>query len=160
MMSDRPSPALLYDLVGHLPKGEMAPVAEALGPTTPPGCLIDLLGIVPTLAGPGTCRAEMAIGPHHLNMRGVVQGGAVAALADAAAAWASYAALSAGRFTTINFTLQFLRPAKLADRLVATVRPVHLGRRMLVLDVAVEREEDGASGSLVAKATCTQMVLG
>lgn len=50
-----PSPALLHGLVGHLPRGEMVPVTEALAPTTPAGCIIDVLGIVPTHAGPGGC---------------------------------------------------------------------------------------------------------
>jgi hypothetical protein len=88
-----PTPAVLYELVGHLPRGKMEPVGDRLAPTTPAGCLIDILGIVPTHAGPGACRAEMAVGPEHLNMRGIAQAGAVVAVADAAAAWASYAAV-------------------------------------------------------------------
>ncbi|MGH9086536.1 MAG: PaaI family thioesterase [Acidimicrobiales bacterium] len=159
-MSSAPSPALLYDLVGHLPRGETAPVAAELAPTTPAGCLIDVLGIVPTHAGPGACRAEMVVGPQHLNMRGIAQGGALLALADAAAAWASYAALPRGQFTTIDVSFKLLRPASLDDRLVATASPVHLGRRLLVLEVLVGRgSEDNDHGALVAKATCTQMVL-
>jgi acyl-CoA thioesterase len=156
-----PSPALLYRLVGHLPRGEMAPVADALAPTTPAGCIIDVLGIAPTHAGPGACRVEMTIGAQHLNMRGIAQGGALVALADAAAGWAAYASVPSGRFTTVDLTFSLLRPARLGDRLVAQASPLHVGRRVISLEVAVLRQDDeGTPGAgLVAKATCTQLVL-
>lgn len=156
-----PTPGMLYELVGHLPRGEMEPVGPMLAPTTPDGCLIDLLDISPTHAGPGACRAEMVVGRHHLNMRGVAQGGAVMALADAAAAWASYAAIPSGHFTTVEFSLSLLRPASEGTELVALVKPLHLGRRVLVLEISVVTAE-GESESplpLVARATCTQLVL-
>jgi uncharacterized protein (TIGR00369 family) len=170
-VTDQPSAAVLYELVGHLPRGEMAAVGEALAGTNPAGSLIEVLGIVPTHAGPGACRVEMLIGPQHLNMRGIVQGGAVVALADAAAGWASYATVPSGRFTTIDLAVNFLRSARLGDRLVAIARPVHLGRRLLVLEVMVHRDGDGdgsagnAAGaddparSAIARVGCTQMAL-
>lgn len=149
----------------------MIDIGEALAGTNPTGSLIEVFGIVPTHAGPGACRVEMLIGPQHLNMRGIVQGGAVVALADAAAGWASYATVPSGRFTTIDLTVNFLRPARLGDLLVALARPVHLGRRLLVLEVMVHRDGngdapvgsaagvDGTARSVIARVGCTQMAL-
>lgn len=161
LTASSPSPSLLYGLVGHLARGEMAPVAEALAPTTPAGCIIDMLGIVPTHAGPGACRAEMTVAAQHLNMRGIAQGGALVALADAAAGWAAYATVPSGQFTTVDLTFTMLRPGRLGDHLVALATPLHVGRRVLSLEVALcHRDAEGSDpATLVAKATCTQLVL-
>jgi len=75
-----PTPGVLYELGGHLPEGQMEPVADRLGPTTPAGYLSDIVGIVPSHAGPGTCRGELAVGIQHLNVRGIDQAGSVVAL--------------------------------------------------------------------------------
>lgn len=155
------SPAVLYELVGHLPHGEMTPVAEKITATTPSGCLVDVLGIVPTHVGPGACRAQMEVREQHLNQRGIVQGGAIVAFADAAAGWASYAAVQNGRFTTADMTVSLLRPARRGDLLVVKVRPLHLGRRMLVLEayVVLADDESKQQPPVVAKVKCTQLIL-
>jgi len=58
----------------------MEPVADRLAPTTLAGYLSDIVGIVTSHAGPGTCRGELAVGLPHLNVRGIDQAGSVVAL--------------------------------------------------------------------------------
>lgn len=142
----------------------MAPLADDSAAATPPGCLLDALGMVATHAGPGACRAQMAIGTIHTNQRGIVQGGAIAALADATAGWATYAALPPGRrFTTLEFKANLLAAARPGDVLVALARPVHLGRTTMLLEVdvleAAQESQPAATRRLVARFSCTQLVL-
>ncbi|WP_396453984.1 PaaI family thioesterase [Actinomadura sp.] len=98
---------MLYEFAEDLPPGEVRAVEPGTAPV-PDGCLLDVLGIEPTHIGRGACRARMRIGARHLNQRGLVQGGAIVALADAAAGWASYAALREGRFTTLELNCDFM----------------------------------------------------
>ncbi|HVT67074.1 MAG TPA: PaaI family thioesterase [Trebonia sp.] len=153
----------LYQLASPLGPGELAaldaPLAERL---VPPDCLLAAFGIRPTHVGRGACRAEMTVGPVHLNQRGITQGGALMALADAAAGWASYAAARSGRFTTVSIAGNLLRSASAGEALVARAAPVHLGRTTLVLEVSVTRAADGGSGPPrpLAHVTCTQLILG
>jgi len=153
----------LYQLAAPLALGELvavdAPLAERL---VPPNCLHAAFGIRPTHIGRGACRAEMAVGPVHLNQRGITQGGALMALADAAAGWASYAAAPNGRFTTVSIAANLLRAARAGEVLAARAAPVHLGRTTLVLEVSVTRAADGDSGPPrpLAQVTCTQLILG
>lgn len=162
-MAEAPAPTLLHELVGHLEPGVLALLGEDAAATTPAGCLLDVLGIVPTHAGPGACRAEMGVAAHHLNQRGVVQGGAIAALADATAGWATYAALGAQRFTTLEFKTNLLGAARSGNLLVALARPVHLGRTTILLEVdvlnAAEEARPVGVRRLVARFSCTQLVL-
>ncbi len=151
----------LNDLVTGLPPDGMRPVPDELA-QVPPGCLLDTLGIRLTDVGVGRSRAEMLLGPVHLNQRGLPQGGAFVVLADAAAGWASYAAVPGGRFTTLELKCNMLRPASVGDTLVALAAPVHLGRQTLVLEVRVmvSTQEDTERPRLTAAFTCTQLVLG
>lgn len=88
-----------------------------------------------------------------------MQGGAIVALADAAAGWASYAALREGRFTTLELNCDFMGRAAEGGVLVASAAPVHLGRRTLVLDVTVRDPDRAADRAPVARFSCTQLVL-
>ncbi|MGH3742584.1 MAG: PaaI family thioesterase [Micromonosporaceae bacterium] len=153
---------VLHQLVADLPVGELIPVPPGAEPLTP-GCLLDLFGMQLTHVGRGAARAEMQVQPMHLNQRGNVQGGAIVALADATAGWASYAALPEGRFTTQELNCNLIGRATEGHRLVATATPAHLGRQTMVLDVTVRRadREDSPPGKgLVARFSCTQLVLG
>jgi uncharacterized protein (TIGR00369 family) len=104
----------------------------------------------------------MRIGKQHLNQRGIVQGGAIVALADAAAGWAAYAALPEGRFTTVELDCRFMGRTAEGGLLVASAVPVHLGRQTLVFDVTVRDAERGPGKpgrGPVARFSCTQLVL-
>jgi 1,4-dihydroxy-2-naphthoyl-CoA hydrolase len=150
----------LHDLAAQAPDRDLCPVPTSLA-ATPAGCLLDTLGITLTHVGVGRARAEMVIGPVHLNQRGAPQGGVLVAFADAVAGWASDGALPDGEFTTLEVKCNLLGRAETGTRLVAVASPVHLGRRSLVHDVDVFRAEHESSGTrrLVAHFSCTQLVL-
>lgn len=150
--------------LGALPVGEVDEVPASYRDTIPHDCLLSLLGIVLTHAGPGAARATMTVDRAHLNQRGVMQGGAVVALADAAAGWATYPAVAEGaRFTTLEFKANLLGAGREGDTLTAIARPVHLGRRTMVLDVDVlqadQEERPPDDRRLIARFSCTQMIL-
>ncbi len=147
----------LFRLTAPLAPGEMTDVDPAYMEALPSDSLLFGLGITLRQIGRGASRAEMVVGRGHLNQRGIVQAGAMVALADAAAGWASYSAIEDGKFTTLNLDVKLLRPARDGDLLVAEATPVHLGRRTQVIEVVVTREE--APDKPLARFTCTQMVL-
>ncbi len=143
--------------------GELVPWPDEAG-QMPAGSIFDALQIRPTHVGPGQARAEMALGPQHLNQRGLCQGGAVVTLADATAGWATYCLVpDAHAFTTLELHTNLLSGARLGDTLVALARPVHAGRTTAVLTVEVMQraEEDRPTGErrLTAMFTCTQLIL-
>lgn len=155
-MTDSAAPPVdLYRATSGLAPGELVAIDPAVVRSVPPDCLLAGLGIVPTHIGRGACRAEMTLGPGHLNQRGIAQAGALVALADATAGWASYAAVESGRFTTLALDCNLLRPVSAGDRVVAVASPVHLGRRTLVLQVEVTTD----AGRPVVRFSCTQLVL-
>lgn len=150
----------LFELARRAPAGGMVPVPDDVG-RTPAGCFLDAMGMRLTHIGVGRCRAEMTVTPLHLNQRGSPQGGALIAFADAAAGWASDGALPAGNFATLDLTGHLLGRADAGTVLVAEARPVHLGRSALVqdVDVFIAEQETAADRRLVARFTCTQLVL-
>lgn len=159
-MQESVSAAPLFQLARTAPAGGMVPVpAELAG--TPGGCLLQTMGMRLTDIGVGRARAEMVIAAVHLNQRGNAQGGALVAFADAAAGWATDGALPAGNFTTLGLSCNLLGRADAGTTLVAEARPVHLGRSSIVQDVEVfpPDQEGAAARRLVARFTCTQLVL-
>ena len=154
----------LYDVAAQLSPGELVPFPPAVMEGVPTGCLLDAFGIVGTHIGPGACRGEMAVADLHLNPRGVMQGGAVVALADAVAGWATYAAVPpGGRFTTLELKANLLGAARSGDLVIAMASPVHLGRTTIVLRVEVytadQEERSQHDRRLLAAFSCTQLVL-
>ena len=144
--------------------GETVPWPDGAASAIPEGSIFDLLQIRPTHVGPGAARAEMVLGPRHLNQRGLCQGGVLVALADATAGWATYCLVPEDHaFTTLELHTNLLGRARLGDTLVAVARPVHAGRSTAVLAVEVMRhqqeERDGPDPRLTAMFTCTQLIL-
>lgn len=94
------------------------------------------LGITVEIPAPGQARAEMTVRDDMLNGFGVCHGGIVFALADTAFAFAcnAYGQLTVAAGADIDF----LRPVRLGDCLIATAVERHRGRRSGVYDVVVE----------------------
>jgi 1,4-dihydroxy-2-naphthoyl-CoA hydrolase len=158
-MSETAPPTInLYELALTAAPGGLLSVPQQFAQSLPDDCLLADLGISLTHIGRGASRAVMTVTRAHLNQRGTAQAGAVVALADAAAGWASYSALEDGRFTTANLGMHLLRPAREGDELVALARPVHLGRRTQVIDVEVSKRN--IPEKILARLTCSQVVLG
>lgn len=102
------------------------------------------LGITVETRGPGSARARMQVTDLMINGLGVCHGGYIFTLADSAFAFAcngydrvAFAASAA---------IEFVRPARAGDLLVAEARECHRGKRSGVYDVVVRDEE----GRLVA----------
>jgi uncharacterized protein (TIGR00369 family) len=87
---------------------------------------------------------------------GLLHGGALMALADAAGGWCAFLNLpgDATGTATTSSTTHFLRPVT-AGHVEAVARPLNVGRTMIVLDVELR----DAPGKLVARVTQMQAVL-
>ena len=102
---------------------------------------------------------RMPFAEHNVTVANMVHGGAIAALADAAATAACWATPNLGpqaRGATLALNVNYLRAA-LGTELVARARVVKRGRSVCVASVEVANEAD----ELVATATATyQLTLG
>jgi uncharacterized protein (TIGR00369 family) len=142
-----------------LPIGEVTDAPEEINTHgRPQGCLLHVFDIRLLKVGPGAAIAEMMLKEVHMNQRGIAQAGAIVALADAAAGWATMPALAENtHFTTLELKANMLRAARIGEVLHAEVKPVHIGSSTVVLDVLVYRRE--ARNKPVARFSCTQLVL-
>jgi len=105
-----------------------------------------LAGVEIVEAGPGFCRARLAIADRHLNAANVVQGGAIFTLADLAFAVASN---SHGQLAlAINANISFLR-GETTGTLYAVATEVGEPKRIGAYDVLVTT----AGGEVVARFT-------
>lgn len=100
-------------------------------------------------------RLELLAGDKHLQPFGLVHGGVLAGLVDAAGFWAAYAQLEPGYgMTTAELKLNYLAPV-VSGPLVGLGRCLKLGR---TLSLAEARVEDG-EGRLLAQGLVTLMTL-
>lgn len=156
-----PHPAwckMLHEQFGDLPVGETVEAPAEVTADLPKGCLLETFGMKLLRVGVGAATVEMTLTAIHMNQRGVAQAGAVVALADAAAGWATALALAEGTsFTTLELKTNMLRASVVGDTLLATVSPVHVGGSTIVLDVLVIKKD--APSKPIAKFSCTQLVL-
>jgi uncharacterized protein (TIGR00369 family) len=91
----------------------------------------------------------------HLHPGRFVHGGVWVAFADTVAAWGTIRNLPEGHdFTTVELKTNVLAAAREGDELVATGRPLHLGRSTQVWEVRIEKGE-----RLAAFFVCTQMII-
>ncbi len=99
----------------------------------------------------GYARLTMKLEEKHLQFLKTVHGGAIASLADSAAAWATVG--SAGVETTpvtVEMKINFLAPVE-SGLLVAEARIVHRGKTISLSDVEVKDNK----GRIVAKSLVT-----
>lgn len=100
-------------------------------------------------------RGRLVADGRHLHPGRYVHGGVWVAFADTVAAWGTIRHLPAGHdFTTVELKTNVLTAGREGDELVATARPLHIGRRTHVWEVRVEK-----GGRLGAFFTCTQMLI-
>jgi uncharacterized protein (TIGR00369 family) len=100
----------------------------------------------------GASEVELEVGPDHVNLMGVLHGGVVGSLADAATGIAMLSALDDGwSHLTTSIQLTFLASGRLGDRVVARGHVVKRGRRFGYAEAEVER----ADGTLLARATAS-----
>ncbi|WP_116045425.1 PaaI family thioesterase [Amycolatopsis palatopharyngis] len=91
------------------------------------------------------------------TLGGVLHGGVLMSLADANAAVCAFLNLPDGAqgTTTIESKTNFLRAVRSGEA-VASSRPLHVGRRIIVVETEIHDDHD----TLIAKVTQTQAVLG
>jgi uncharacterized protein (TIGR00369 family) len=123
----------------------------------PPPPIALLLNMRPTKVDHGLAVFECTLDESVYNPIGLVHGGLVCTLADSVAGCAVHTTLEPGaRYTSIDITVNYLRPVTLASgRLVATGRVTKPGRRVALATAEVT---DGA-GRLVATATSNCLIL-
>lgn len=123
---------------------------ERLAGTFPGDLGIEFVEISPELA-----RGRLKVDRRHLHPGGFVHGGVWAGFADTVAAWGTIANLQPGQeFSTAELKVNLFAGARAGEELMATGRPLHLGRRTQVWQVHVESGE-----RLCAMFVCTQMVI-
>jgi acyl-CoA thioesterase len=97
------------------------------------------LDISVELTGVGEACATLEIRPEMLNGYNVCHGGYLFTLADTAFA---YACNSYNKITmAAGASIEFLRPAKLGDRIVATASERHRGGRTGTYDVSLKNQD-------------------
>lgn len=103
-------------------------------------------------AGSGTAVVDMTATEDMANVSGFVHGGIISTLADSAMG-RSLRTLEPGvtRAMSFDLKLNFINAAKIGERLRATGKVVHAGRRTVVTECRVE----GKDGRLVATASAT-----
>lgn len=97
------------------------------------------LGIQVEVPAPGRAEASFVVRPDMLNGHGVCHGGLLFTLADTAFAFAcnSYNKVTLAGAASVDF----LRPAKLGDTIVASASEVHRGGRVGLYDVSVKNQD-------------------
>jgi 1,4-dihydroxy-2-naphthoyl-CoA hydrolase len=115
------------------------------------------LGIVITQATESEVRAEIAVEEMHMAPNGYLHAGTIITLADTCAGYGCIVNLPPGAtgFTTIELKSNHLGTAK-EGTILASAKPVHLGKTTQVWDTIVTR---GDSGKTIALFRCTQMIL-
>ena len=99
-----------------------------------------LLGAQLDVFEAGSAQLSLPLAPHLLQQDGFVHGGVLSYLADNALTYAGGSVL--GKVLTSEFKINYLRPAKDADKLVAVATVVGSGRTQAVCrcDIYLERE--------------------
>jgi uncharacterized protein (TIGR00369 family) len=110
------------------------------------------LGLTVADTGEGMAIVEMTPTEDMANHSGFVHGGMISTLADSAMG-RSVRTLKPGvtRAMSFDLKLSFIGAAKIGEKLRATGRVIHAGRRTVVTDCRIE----GKDGRLVATASAT-----
>ncbi len=103
----------------------------------------------------GTSLLEVKLEEKHLQPFGMVHGGVMASVVDAAAFWAVFPQVEKGMgLTTVEMKLNYLAPAQ-KGKLLAQGRCIKMGRTLALGETHVRNGE----GTLVAHGTATMMVV-
>ncbi|HKW07852.1 MAG TPA: PaaI family thioesterase [Candidatus Dormibacteraeota bacterium] len=121
--------------------------------TAPPQGWMQTLGARISEAEAGRVVLELIAGPQHRHGGGVVQGGVITQIADAAMGMSLATLQPDGIWnTTIELKINFIRPA-IEGRLRAVGRVVEMGESLLFSEADVVDE----AGRLIARASSTCM---
>jgi uncharacterized protein (TIGR00369 family) len=111
-------------------------------------------GMRVTRVDPGEVDVAMVVGAEHLNLRGLLHGGMIAALADTASGLAIRSALEPGRtHATVQLDVQFLRAGG-PGTIEAHGRAIRVGGSIAFAEADVL----DAAGETIARATATHAI--
>ena len=114
-----------------------------------------LIGLKMTSIKEGEAVFELEVKPEFLNSLGVMQGGVISILADAAMGISFGSVLDEGlTFSTLEFKINFFRPVTKGN-LQGIGRVTNKGRKTGYTECEIFNDE----GKLVAKSVCTCIVL-
>ena len=117
----------------------------------PPAGWMETLGARISEAEPGRVVLELVAGPQHRHGGGVVQGGVITQIADAAMGMSLATLQPDGIWnTTVELKINFIRPA-IDGRLRAVGRVIEMGETLLFGEADVVDE----AGRLIARASST-----
>jgi uncharacterized protein (TIGR00369 family) len=117
----------------------------------PPAGWMETLGARITEAEPGRVVLELVAGPQHRHGGGVVQGGVITQIADAAMGMSLATLQPDGIWnTTVELKINFIRPA-IDGRLRAVGRVIEMGESLLFSEADVVDD----AGRLIARASST-----
>ena len=103
----------------------------------------------------GTSLLEVQLEEKHLQPFGMVHGGVIASVIDAAAFWAVFPQVEKGKgLTTVEMKINYLAPAQ-KGKLLAQGRCIKMGRSLALGEAQVK----DSNGILVAHGTATMMVV-
>ena len=98
---------------------------------------------------------EVTVAEKHANYFGGAHGGLLAILADTACFFSRPLIPAGKKVSTVNLNLNYMRPARLGDRLRARAELVRLGRQTANLDIRITNE----SGKELVQGTAVLMIL-
>jgi acyl-CoA thioesterase len=105
--------------------------------------------------GPGQAELSMPIEEKHIQLAGVVHGGAIASLIDSAVAVAVWELDTPKTgITTIELKVNYLAPVLPGDELVAKAEIIHSGKKIVVGTVETRNQK----GKMIAYGIATYMV--
>lgn len=121
------------------------------------GSLADHLGIEFFEIGEDYIKARMPVDARTIQPAGILHGGASATLAETLGSTAGYMCVDPTTTTVVGLEINanHVRPVR-EGMVVATARPLHLGKSTQIWDIRIENEE----GKLVCIARLTMAVLG
>jgi acyl-CoA thioesterase len=118
---------------------------------------LGVLDINVEVIGPGRAEATFKVRSDMLNGHGVCHGGYLFTLADTAFA---YACNTYNRVTVASgASIDFLRPAKLGDRIVAIATETHRGGRIGFYDVILKNQDGKDIADFRGRSHATNKVL-
>ena len=121
--------------------------------SAPPAGWMETLGARITESAPGRVVLELEAGPQHRHGGGVVQGGVITQIADAAMGMSLATLQEDGMWnTTIELKINFIRPV-VSGRIQAVGRVVEMRQTLLFSEADVVDDK----GRLVARASSTCM---
>lgn len=104
----------------------------------------------------GEARLEIELQKKHLQPFGVVHGGVISSIADAAGFWGVYSQAEDGvGMTTVELKVNYLAPAKAEGQLIGLGRCIKLGRNLGLGEASIHTSD----GRQVAHATTTLMII-